>query len=41
MRFNLYRAAQVNATAAPGFSSQEVMKAMEQTFAETMPGEMG
>ncbi len=40
-RFNLYRAAQVNATAAPGFSSQDAMKALEETFAETMPSEMG
>ena len=41
MRFNLYRAAQVNATAAPGFSSRDVMRALEETFAETMPSEMG
>ncbi len=41
MRFNLYRAAQVNATAATGYSSQDVMNALEQVFAETMPDEMG
>src|SRR5207302_122559 len=41
MRFNLYRAAQINASAAPGFSSREAMNALEQTFAETMPSEMG
>ena len=41
MRFNLYRAAQVNASAAPGYSSREVMNALEETFAATMPGEMG
>jgi HAE1 family hydrophobic/amphiphilic exporter-1 len=41
IRFNLYRAAQVNAAAAPGFSSRDAMKALEQTFAETMPTEMG
>jgi HAE1 family hydrophobic/amphiphilic exporter-1 len=41
MRFNLYRAAQVNAAAAPGFSTREAMNALEQTFAETMPSEMG
>ena len=41
MRFNLYRAAQVNATAAAGYSSRDVMNAMEETFAETMPSEMG
>jgi len=41
MRFNLYRAAQINATAAPGFSSRDVMAALEETFAESMPREMG
>jgi HAE1 family hydrophobic/amphiphilic exporter-1 len=42
IRFNLYRAAQINATAGPGFSSRDAMNALEQTFAETMPtSEMG
>ncbi|PYJ08046.1 MAG: hydrophobe/amphiphile efflux-1 family RND transporter [Verrucomicrobia bacterium] len=41
VRFNLYRAAQINATAASGYSSREAMNALEQTFTETMPGEMG
>jgi HAE1 family hydrophobic/amphiphilic exporter-1 len=41
MRFNLYRAAQINATAAAGFSSREAMNALEDTFAKTMPSEMG
>src|SRR5436305_1506680 len=41
MRFNLYRAAQINATASPGFSSRDAMNALEQTFAQTMPTEMG
>jgi HAE1 family hydrophobic/amphiphilic exporter-1 len=41
IRFNLYRAAQINASAAPGFSSRDAMNALEQTFAQTMPGEMG
>src|SRR4051795_7246564 len=41
IRFNLYRAAQINAAAAPGFSSREAMNALEQTFAQTMPPEMG
>jgi HAE1 family hydrophobic/amphiphilic exporter-1 len=40
-RFNLYRSAQINATAAPGFSSAQAMKALEETFAQTMPQEMG
>lgn len=41
MRYNLYRSAQINATAAPGFSSGQAMKAMEEVFAQTMPSEMG
>ncbi len=41
VRFNLYRAAQINVSAAPGYSSLDVMNALEQTLAETMPGEMG
>jgi len=41
VRFNEYRAAQVTAIAAPGYSSRQVMQALEQVFAETMPGEMG
>ncbi len=41
MRFNLYRAAQINATASLGFSGREAMNALEQTFVATMPSEMG
>ncbi|MCU0587838.1 MAG: efflux RND transporter permease subunit [Syntrophobacteraceae bacterium] len=41
MRFNLYRSAQINATAAPGFSSAQAMKALEEVFAQNMPREMG
>ena len=41
MRYNLYRSVQINANAAPGFSSAEVMHAMEAVFKETMPREMG
>jgi HAE1 family hydrophobic/amphiphilic exporter-1 len=41
MRYNEYNAAQVNATAAPGISSGQAMKAMEEVFARTMPREMG
>jgi HAE1 family hydrophobic/amphiphilic exporter-1 len=41
MRYNLYRSAQVNAAAAPGYSSAQAMKALEEVFAETMPSEMG
>ncbi len=41
MRYNLYRSAQINASAAAGFSSAQVMRALEEVFAETMPNEMG
>ena len=41
MRYNLYRSAQINAGAAPGYSSAQAMRAMEEVFAETMPAEMG
>jgi hydrophobic/amphiphilic exporter-1 (mainly G- bacteria), HAE1 family len=41
MRFNEYRAAQLNGAAAPGYSTDQAMKALEETFAQTMPAEMG
>ncbi len=41
MRFNEYRAAQLNGSAAPGYSSDQAMKALEEVFAQTMPREMG
>jgi hydrophobic/amphiphilic exporter-1 (mainly G- bacteria), HAE1 family len=41
MRYNLFRSQQVSATANPGYSSAQVMKAMEEVFAETMPADMG
>jgi HAE1 family hydrophobic/amphiphilic exporter-1 len=41
MRYNLYRSAQVIGAAAPGYSSAQAMKALEEVFAETMPPEMG
>ncbi|HVN21375.1 MAG TPA: efflux RND transporter permease subunit, partial [Dongiaceae bacterium] len=41
LRYNLYRCAQINGGAAPGYSSGQAMKALEETFAETMPPEMG
>jgi hydrophobic/amphiphilic exporter-1 (mainly G- bacteria), HAE1 family len=40
-RYNLYRFAQINGAAAPGYSSAQAMKALEETFAATMPPEMG
>ena len=41
MRYNLYRSAQINGSAAPGYSSAQAMKALEEVFAQTMPPEMG
>jgi HAE1 family hydrophobic/amphiphilic exporter-1 len=41
MHFNEYPAAQITATAAPGYSSGQAMKALEEVFAQTMPSEMG
>jgi len=41
MRFNEYRAAQINAIPAPGYSSGQAMAALEQVFDATMPSEMG
>jgi len=41
MRFNMYRSAQLNGSAAPGYSSAQAMKAMEEVFDQTMPREMG
>jgi len=40
-RYNLYRAAQIFGSAAPGYSSRQAMAALEDTFAKTMPREMG
>ena len=41
MRYNLYRSAQLNGSAAPGYSSAQANKALEEVFAQTMPPEMG
>ena len=41
MRYNEYHAAQINASAAPGYSSGQAMQALERAFGETMPREMG
>jgi HAE1 family hydrophobic/amphiphilic exporter-1 len=40
-RYNEYEAAQITIVASPGYSSGQVMKALEQTFAQTMPAGMG
>ncbi|MEI9960272.1 MAG: efflux RND transporter permease subunit [Limisphaerales bacterium] len=39
MRYNLFRSAQINATAKPGISSAQAMKVLEDVFAQTMPNE--
>jgi HAE1 family hydrophobic/amphiphilic exporter-1 len=41
MRYNLYRSAQLNGSAAPGYSSDQATHALEEVFAQTMPKEMG
>jgi HAE1 family hydrophobic/amphiphilic exporter-1 len=41
MRFNMYRSAQLNGSAAAGYSSAQAMKALEEVFDQTMPREMG
>ena len=40
-RFNLFRAAQVIGNPAPGYSSDQVMRALEQVANEILPREMG
>jgi HAE1 family hydrophobic/amphiphilic exporter-1 len=41
LRYNEYRSAQINGSAAPGYSSYQAMNALEETFHQTMPNEMG
>jgi HAE1 family hydrophobic/amphiphilic exporter-1 len=41
MRYNLHRCAQLNVTGKLGVSSYQVMAALEDVFAKTMPSEMG
>jgi HAE1 family hydrophobic/amphiphilic exporter-1 len=41
VRFNEHRAAQINGTLAPGYTTQQGMRALEDVFAQTMPREMG
>lgn len=40
-RFNEYRSAQINGSAAPGYSADQATTALEEVFKQTMPGEMG
>jgi len=41
MRFNEYNSSQILVTANPGYSSGQVMAALEDTFKQTMPSNMG
>ncbi len=41
LRYNEYRSAQINGAAAPGYSSNQAMAALEDVFRQTMPKEMG
>jgi hydrophobic/amphiphilic exporter-1 (mainly G- bacteria), HAE1 family len=41
MRYNEYSAAQINGSAAPGYSSGQATTALEEVFRQTMPAEMG
>ena len=41
LRYNEYRGAQINGSAAPGYSSDQATAALEEVFHQTMPSEMG
>ena len=41
MRYNEYRSAQINGSAAAGYSSDQATAALEDVFKQTMPSEMG
>jgi HAE1 family hydrophobic/amphiphilic exporter-1 len=41
LRYNEYRAAQINVSSAPGYSSLQAMNALEDVFRQTMPSDMG
>jgi len=41
LRFNEYRSAQINGSAAPGYSAEQATRALEEVFKQTMPREMG
>jgi hydrophobic/amphiphilic exporter-1 (mainly G- bacteria), HAE1 family len=41
MRYNLFNCVQINASAAPGYSSGQVIAALEDVFRKTMPAQMG
>jgi HAE1 family hydrophobic/amphiphilic exporter-1 len=41
MRFNQFQSVQLNASAAPGYSSGQAIAALEDSFKQTMPSDMG
>lgn len=41
IRYNEYRCAQINGSSAPGYSSGQAMKALEEVFHQTQPNDMG
>jgi len=41
MRYNLFNCVQINASAAPGYSSAQVIAALQEVFNKTMPPQMG
>ena len=41
MRYNLFNCVQINASAAPGYSSAQAMAALEDVFHKSMPNQMG
>ena len=41
MRYNLFNCVQINAAAAPGYSSGQAMAALEDVFHKSMPNQMG
>jgi HAE1 family hydrophobic/amphiphilic exporter-1 len=41
MRYNQFRSQQISAAPKPGYSGAQLMKALEEVFAQTMPADMG
>src|SRR5581483_10474392 len=41
LHYNEYPCAQINGSAAPGYSSGQANQALEEVFAQTMPKQMG
>jgi len=41
MRYNMYRCSQINVSVADGYSTGQVMRALEEVYAQTMPPGMG